>query len=44
MGPAGEDVYRVLMGRPEDKRALAKPGRGWGIILKWNLRTYYGMA
>ena len=38
------DVYRVLMGRPEEKRALAKPGRSRGIILKWNLRKYYGMA
>jgi len=32
------EVYRVLMGRPEEKWALAKPERGWGTILKWNLR------
>jgi hypothetical protein len=38
------DVCRVLMGRPEEKWALAKPGRGWGIIMKRNLGKYYGMA
>jgi hypothetical protein len=36
-------VYRVLTGRPEEKWALAKPWRGSGIILKRNLRKYYGI-
>ena len=28
-------AYRVLVGKPEGKRPFARPGRGWGIPLRW---------
>jgi hypothetical protein len=36
------NVCRVLIRGPEVNWALAKLGRGWGIIFKRNLRKYYG--
>jgi hypothetical protein len=33
----GRGVYRVLVGRPEGKRPLGRPGRGGMIILRWTL-------
>jgi hypothetical protein len=33
----GRGVYRVLVGRPEDKRPLGRPRRRWGITLRWTL-------
>jgi hypothetical protein len=29
------NAYRILVGNPERKRPLGRPGRKWGIILKW---------
>jgi hypothetical protein len=34
----GIDVYRVLVGRPEDKRPLGRPGRGWEDNINMDLR------
>jgi hypothetical protein len=31
-------VYRVLVGRPEDKRPLGRPRRRWEDNIKMNLR------
>jgi hypothetical protein len=29
--------YRILVGKPEEKRALGRPAHRWWIILKWIL-------
>jgi hypothetical protein len=34
----GRGVYRVLVGRPEDKRPLGRPKRRWEDNIKMNLR------
>jgi hypothetical protein len=34
----GRNVYRVLMGKPEGKRPLARPRRGWEDGIKMDLR------
>jgi hypothetical protein len=34
----GRDVYRVLVGRPESKRLLARPRRRWEDNIKLDLR------
>jgi len=34
----GKDVYRVLGGRPEGKRPLARPRRRWEDNIKMDLR------
>jgi hypothetical protein len=31
------NAYRILVGKPGGKRPLGRPGRRWGIILKWTL-------
>jgi len=41
------DVFRVLVGKPEGKRALGGPRRRWEIILrcilgKWNVEAWTG--
>jgi hypothetical protein len=33
----GRGAYRVLVGRPEDKRPLGRPRRRWRITLRWTL-------
>jgi hypothetical protein len=33
-------VHRVLVGKPEGKRPLGRPRRGWGIMLRWILRKW----
>jgi hypothetical protein len=33
----GRDVYRILIGRPEGKRPLGRPGVGGRITLRWTL-------
>jgi hypothetical protein len=38
----GRGVYRVMVGKPEEKRPLGRPRRRWRIILrrsfwKWNV-------
>jgi hypothetical protein len=33
-------VCRVLVEKPEGRRPLEKPRRGWRIILKWILETW----
>jgi hypothetical protein len=33
-------VYRVLVGKPEGKRTLGRPGRRWGIILRWTFKKW----
>jgi hypothetical protein len=32
------DAYRILMGKPEGKRPLGRPGRKWEDNIKMNLR------
>jgi hypothetical protein len=34
----GRGVYRVLVGRPEDKRPLGRPRRRWEDNIKMDLR------
>jgi hypothetical protein len=34
----GRGVYRVLVGRPEGKRPLGRPGRRWEDNIKLDLR------
>jgi len=34
----GTAVYRVLVGRPEGKRRLGRPWRGWEDNIKMDLR------
>jgi hypothetical protein len=34
----GRSVYRVLVGRPEDKRPLGRPRRRWEDNIKMDLR------
>ena len=33
-------VYKVLVGKPEEKNHLEDPGVDGGIILKWIFRTW----
>jgi hypothetical protein len=33
----GRGAYRVLVGRPEDKRPLGRPRRGWEDNIKMDL-------
>jgi len=35
-------AYRVLVGKPEEKRSLGRPRCGWGgmIILRWIFRKW----
>jgi len=41
----GRGVYRVLVGKPEGKRPLGRPGRRWKDNIKMNLQDvgYSGM-
>jgi hypothetical protein len=32
------NVYKILVGKPEGKRLLGRPGRRWGIILVWIIK------
>jgi len=34
----GRDVYRVLLGKPEGKRALGRPRRRWEDNIKMDLQ------
>jgi hypothetical protein len=34
----GKGVYRVLVGRPEEKRPLGRPRHRWEDSLRWTLR------
>jgi hypothetical protein len=36
----GRGIYRVLVGKPEGKRALGRPRHRWGIILMWIFRKW----
>ena len=37
----GTDIYRVLVGKPEGKRPLGRPGRRWDkMILRWIFREW----
>ena len=33
-------VYRVLLGKPEERRPLGRPRRRWWIILGWISRSW----
>jgi hypothetical protein len=33
-------LYRVLVGKPEGKRPIARPRRRWEIILRWIFRKW----
>jgi hypothetical protein len=37
----GRCVYRVLVGRPEGKRSLGRPRRGWEDNIKMGLREIW---
>jgi hypothetical protein len=37
------NAYRLLLGKPEGKRSLAKPRCRWGIILGWILKMWDGV-
>jgi hypothetical protein len=44
----GRSAYRVLVGRPEEKRPLGKPRRRWKdnikmIFKKWDKEAWTGM-
>jgi hypothetical protein len=40
----GSDVYRVLVGKPEEKRPLERPRRRWQDYIKMDLREMgYGV-
>jgi hypothetical protein len=34
------DVYKILMGKPEEKRPFGDPGLSGRIILKWIFRNW----
>ena len=36
----GRGVYRVLVGKPEEKRPLGRPRRRWEDILRWIFRKW----
>jgi hypothetical protein len=38
----GRNKYRVLVGKPERKRPLERPGRRWYDELKWTLGRLVG--
>jgi len=38
----GRNVHRVLVGKPEGKRPLGGPGRGWEDNIKMDLREVGG--
>jgi hypothetical protein len=38
------NAYRILVGKPEGKRPLGRPGRRWGIILGWILERKDGVV
>jgi len=38
------DVYRVLVGRPEGKELLGRPGRRWKDNIKWIFEKLDGEA
>jgi hypothetical protein len=35
-------AYRTVVGRPEEKRPLGRPGCRWGVILKWIFKNGMG--
>jgi hypothetical protein len=37
MGVGGRKMYRVLLGKPEGKRPLGRPGYGWEDNMKLDL-------
>jgi hypothetical protein len=36
----GRGVYRVLVGKPEEKSKLGRPRRRWEDILRWIFRKW----
>ena len=40
----GRGVYRVLVGKPEEKRPLGRPRRRWEDILRWIFRKGEGVV
>jgi hypothetical protein len=42
-GGEKRNAYRILVRKPEEKRPLGRPRRGW-TILKWILERYDGMV
>jgi hypothetical protein len=37
------NAYRLLVGKPEGKRPLRRPGHRWWIILGWILERWDGV-
>jgi hypothetical protein len=40
----GRDVRRVLVGKPEGKRPLERPRRGWEVNIKMDLQEVGGFV
>jgi hypothetical protein len=38
------NAYRILLGKPEEKRPLGRTRRRWVTILKWILERYGGIV
>jgi len=38
-----ETAFRVLVGKPEGKRQLGRPGHRWEYNVKVTLKVYYGI-
>jgi hypothetical protein len=38
------NAYRILVGKPEEKRPLGRPRRRWWTILKWILEKQVGVV
>jgi hypothetical protein len=36
----GRGVYRVLVGKPEEKRPVRRPGRRWEDYIRWIFRKW----
>jgi hypothetical protein len=41
-GAETRNAYRILVGKPEEKRPLRRPRRRWWTILKWILEGWDG--
>jgi hypothetical protein len=38
------NVYSLLVGKPEGKRAQGRLRHGWWVILRWSLKAYDGFV
>ena len=40
----GRGVHKVLVGKPEGKRPLGRPRRGWDDVLRWTFGKWEGVV